>query len=316
MSRRTVRHRGGKRSGEELLGIYLDQVASFALLNKEDEVRLAQAIERGHEARGELAHHPGIVVDHRARLERLVAAGEEAAAQFVEANLRLVVSVAKRYQDSGVPLLDLIQEGNLGLMHAVGKFDWRKGFKFSTYATWWIKQAISGGIANSRWSVRLPVDAVVRMNQLRTTAAWLEARIHRPATLAELAQELGLDRTKVEEIAPFSAEPVSLSGPIQADADTEVGALLADPHGVDPLNATVDAMVAEEVHRLLEFLEGREREILRLRFGFDRGEARTLREVGAIVHLTSERVRQLEYRALAKLRHPSVLNAAHDLLTG
>ncbi|MDP9072191.1 MAG: sigma-70 family RNA polymerase sigma factor [Actinomycetota bacterium] len=291
-------------------------MASFELLSKEDEVHLAQAIERAHEARGEVARDPSMAVDRRVELEELMASGDEARARFIEANLRLVVSIAKRHQDSGVPLLDLIQEGNLGLMHAVGKFDWRKGFKFSTYATWWIKQAISGGIANSGWSVRLPVEAAVRMNQLRTTAAWLEARNHRRATLAELAQELGLDRTKLEEIAPFSAEPVSLSGTIQADADTEVDALLADPHVVDPLHSAVDAAVAEEVHHLLEHLDQREREILRLRFGFDRGEARTLREVGAIMRLTSERVRQLEYRAMAKLRHPSAVDSAHDLLTG
>ncbi len=309
-------HHVGKRSDEELLGTYLDQVASFELLSKEDEVQLAQAIERGQDARVELARHPGMLVDHRVHLERLVAAGDEAAARFIEANLRLVISIAKRHQDSGVPLLDLIQDGNLGLMHAVGKFDWRKGFKFSTYATWWIKQAISGGIANNRWSVRLPVEAVVRMNQLRSTAAWLEARNHRRATRAELAQELGLDRTKLEEITPFSTEPLSLSGPVQGDADTVVGDLLADPHGVDPVDATVDASVVEEVHHLLAFLDRREREILRLRFGLDRGEARTLREVAAIMHLTSERVRQLEYRALTKLRHPSAVNAAHDLLTG
>ncbi len=311
-----MRHHGRQHPDGDVVGIYLRQLASFELLSKEDEVRLAQAIERAQQARGEIAHHPGMALDRRVELEQVVASGDEAAARFVEANLRLVVSIAKRHQDSGVPLLDLIQEGNLGLMHAVEKFDWRRGFKFSTYATWWIKQAIGRGIANSGWSVRLPVETVVRMNQLRTTAEWLEARNHRRATLSELAQELRLDRAELEEIAPFSVEPVSLSGTIQAGTDTELGALLADPRGTDPLNATVDAAVAEEVHHLLEFLDGRERDILRLRFGLDRGEPRTLREVGAIMRLTSERVRQLEYRAMAKLRHPSAVNAAHDLLTG
>lgn len=295
------------------MAIYLQQMASYELLSKEDEIELAQAVERGQDARGELEGNRRMAVDRRVELERLVASGDEAATKFVQANLRLVVSIAKRHQHSGVPLLDLIQEGNLGLLHAVERFNWRKGFRFSTYATWWVKQAISAGIASSGWTVRLPVDAVARMNQVRTTAAWLEARMGRSPTLAEVAQELGVDSAKLQETAPFSVRAVPLSG-AQADADTDLVTVLADPRGVDALDAVVEAAVSGEVHHLLQHLDGRERQILRLRFGLDRGEPRTLREVGEIMGLTSVRVRQLQCRALGKLRHPSVVNAAHDLL--
>ena len=295
--------------------MYLSDIGQYPLLTKDDEARLAQAIEAGTAAAKELDEGGRSVSPARKReLRRLVRAGEEAERTFVQSNLRLVVSIAKKYQASGLPLLDLIQEGNLGLMHAVEKFDWRKGFKFSTYATWWIRQAITRGIANTGRTIRLPVHAGDTLARLQKARGRLELRLGRVPTLAELAVEVDLPVEKVTEALLVAAEPLSLSEPLRDDGDAELGDLVEDASAVSPFDEAAVAMLPAEVERLLSGLDRREKEILTLRFGLDRGEPRTLEEVGAHFQLTRERIRQIEARAMSKLRHPSCSTGARDLL--
>ena len=270
-----------ERDEEDLVRLYLTDIGQYPLLTKDDEVRLAQAIEAGNEARTELEAGGKEVTPARKReLRRTAREGENAERTFVQSNLRLVVSIAKKYQASGLPLLDLIQEGNLGLMHAVEKFDWRKGFKFSTYATWWIRQAITRGIANTGRTIRLPVHAGDTLARLQKARARLELKLGRPATLAELSAEVEMPEDKVTEALRFAAEPLSLSEPLREDGDAELGDVVEDRSAESPFEVAATALLPEEISRLLAPLDEREREILKLRFGLDRGEPRTLEEVG------------------------------------
>ena len=293
--------------------MYLSDIGQYELLTKDDEARLAQAIEAGVAARTELADGSPSPARKR-ELRKLVREGEDAERTFVQANLRLVVSIAKKYQASGVPLLDLVQEGNLGLMHAVEKFDWRKGFKFSTYATWWIRQAITRGIANTGRTIRLPVHAGDTVARVQKARSRLELELGRPATLVELAADLEMEPEKVTEALRFASDTLSLSEPLREDGDAELGDLVEDLSAESPFEAASVAMLPEQIARLLAPLDPREREVLRLRFGLDRGEARTLEDVGEEFHLTRERIRQIEARAMSKLRHPSTDTGARDLL--
>ncbi len=302
------------RDDEDLVRLYLTDIGQYALLTKDDEVRLAKAIEAGKEATTELAEASSLTAARKRELRRASRQGEDAERQFVQSNLRLVVSIAKKYQASGLPLLDLIQEGNLGLMHAVEKFDWRKGFKFSTYATWWIRQAITRGIANTGRTIRLPVHAGDTLARLQKARSRLELKYGRPATLAELAREVEMPEDKVTEALRFAAEPLSLSEPLREDGDAELGDVVEDRSAESPFEVAATALLPEEITRLLAPLDEREREILKLRFGLDRGEPRTLEEVGEHFNLTRERIRQIEARAMSKLRHPSSDTGARDLL--
>jgi len=303
-----------ERDEEDLVRLYLTDIGQYPLLTKDDEVRLAQAIEGGVAAREEMAATKTLTTARKRELKRAIKQGDDAERTFVQSNLRLVVSIAKKYQASGLPLLDLIQEGNLGLMHAVEKFDWRKGFKFSTYATWWIRQAITRGIANTGRTIRLPVHAGDTLARLQKARARLELKLGRPATLAELSAEVEMPEDKVTEALRFAAEPLSLSEPLREDGDAELGDVVEDRSAESPFEVAATALLPEEISRLLSPLDEREREILKLRFGLDRGEPRTLEEVGEHFNLTRERIRQIEARAMSKLRHPSSDTGARDLL--
>jgi RNA polymerase sigma factor (sigma-70 family) len=297
---------------EDLVRLYLTDVGQYTLLTRDDEVRLAKAIEAGKEAID--GGGRDVTEARRRELRRTARRGEEAERQFVQSNLRLVVSIAKKYQASGLPLLDLIQEGNLGLMHAVGKFDWRKGFKFSTYATWWIRQAISRGIAKTGRTIRLPVNARDTLARLQKGQSRLELKYGRPATLAELAREVEMPEANVIGVLRFATEPLSLSEPLGEDGDAELGDVVEDRSAESPFEVAATALLPAALARLLAPLDEREREILRLRFGLDRGEPRTLVEVAEHFNLTSERIRQIEARAMSKLRHPSSNTGGRDLL--
>ena len=304
-----------ERDEEDLVRLYLSDIGQYTLLTKDDEVRLAKQIEEGKQAKEELeAAKSKLAVGKRRELERQMRNGESAERQFVQSNLRLVVSIAKKYQASGLPLLDLIQEGNLGLMHAVEKFDWRKGFKFSTYATWWIRQAITRGIANTGRTIRLPVHAGDTLARLQKARGRLELKLGRQPTLKELSAEVEMPEDKVTEALRFAAEPLSLSEPLREDGDAELGDVVEDRSAESPFEVAATALLPDEISRLLAPLDEREREILKLRFGLDRGEARTLEEVGEHFNLTRERIRQIEARAMSKLRHPSSDTGARDLL--
>jgi RNA polymerase sigma factor (sigma-70 family) len=301
---------------EDLVRLYLNDIGKYPLLSKDEEARLAQDIEIGRQARRELAGVVGVVPSRQRELRRLIRGGDEATDAFVRANLRLVVSIAKKYQAAELPLMDLVQEGNLGLIHAVEKFDWRKGFKFSTYATWWIRQAITRGIANSGRTVRLPVHAGDLLKQVITARGRLEGHLGRRPTTAELAADLAVNEERIVDILRHATEPISLSEPLRDDGSTELGDLVADQAAVSPFDAAAVALLRDEVNQMLGGLDEREREILRLRFGLDRGQPRTLDEVGAVFKLTRERIRQIEARALSKLRHPTLQGAAQEFLTG
>ena len=294
----------------DLVHLYLSDVGRRALLTKDDEARLARLIEVGADARRQLRDPGGVSPGRRRALGRTVRAGDDARRRFVEANLRLVVSIAKKYQASGVPFPDLVQDGNLGLIRAVAKFDWRKGFKFSTYATWWIRQTIQRGIANTARTIRLPIQATDQLLRARKTWARLEAELRRTPTLGEVAAELELTEHDVSVIFRWGTDPVSLSEPLSADSDTELADVVADRSAASPVEAAATALLPREVAKLLAPLRAREREILTLRFGLDGGEPRTLDQVGHHFHLTRERIRQLQARAMSKLRHPA-FNTPH-----
>jgi RNA polymerase sigma factor (sigma-70 family) len=294
----------------DLVHLYLADVGRHALLTKDDEARLARVIEAGADARRRLRDPGGASPGRRRALGRTVRAGDDAGRRFVEANLRLVVSIAKSYQASGVPLADLVQDGNLGLIRAVAKFDWRKGFKFSTYATWWIRQSIQRGIAKTAHTIRLPIQATEQLLRVRKSWARLEAELRRTPTLGEVAAALELPEHDVSVILRWGTDPVSLSEPLSADSDTELADVVADRSAASPFEAAATALLPREVARVLAPLAAREREILTLHFGLDRGEPRTLEEVGQHFNLTPQRIRQLEARAMSKLRHPA-FNTPH-----
>jgi len=304
-----------ERDDEDLVRLYLGDIGSYPLLTKEDEVRLGREMEAAAQARRELATQ-GVSPQRRRELLVAVRRGESAKQAFIQGNLRLVVSIAKRYQASGLPLLDLIQEGNMGLIHAVEKFDWRKGFKFSTYATWWIRQAINRGIANTGRTIRLPVHAGDSLARVQRAQLRLELKYGRAPTVNELAEEVDLPYDKLLEALRFRGEPVSLSEPLREDGDAELGDVVEDRSASTTFDVVAESLLPVEIARLLSPLDARERDILRLRYGLDRGEPRTLEEVGEYFQLTRERIRQIEARAMSKLRHPSADIGARDLLTG
>ncbi|MGI8758839.1 MAG: sigma-70 family RNA polymerase sigma factor [Acidimicrobiales bacterium] len=299
---------------EDLVQIYLDDIGRHPLLNKDDELRLGRAVQAGAAAARELDSGATSDAWRQEELEGQVRAGEEAAATFVRCNLRLVVSIAKRHPVSGLSLLDLVQEGNFGLMHAVRKFDPDKGFKFSTYATWWIRQSIGRGVANTARAIRLPVHAGDQLVGLRIESIAFEVRHGRPARPAELAESLDLPVRKVEELLPYLQDPASLSEPVGIEGETELGDLVEDASNQPPDQQVFSAMLPAQVAELLATLGPREREVLCLRYGLDRGRPRTLEEVSQRFGLTREGIRQIEAKAILKLRRRSN-RGERDLLT-
>jgi RNA polymerase sigma factor (sigma-70 family) len=310
-----TRQRRLERDDEDLVRLYLNDVGQHALLSKDDEVRLAQEIEAAVQASTALSQR-GTTINptERRALRRAVRRGEDAHNRFVLANLRLVVSIAKKYRASGLPLLDLIQDGNLGLIHAVDKFEWRKGFKFSTYATWWIRQGIARGIANTSRTIRLPVHTNDEVAALQRVGSELEAKLGRSSTRAELAEALDVAEVRVVELVRVALGALSLSEPLGADSATDLGDLIEDRSERSPCDAAILALLPGEVAVLLSGLDEREQLVISLRYGLDRGEPRTLQEIGEQLLLSRERIRQIEAKAMSKLRHPATSNAAHTLL--
>jgi len=300
----------------DLLSLYLSDIGSYPLLDKSQESHLGRAIEIGLRA-VEILEASAEKLDRARRIElrRLVTEGERARQAFVNSNLRLVVSIAKHYRGSGLSMLDLIQEGNLGLIHAVDKFDWRRGFRFSTYASWWIRQAIRRGITNKGSVVRLPVHAADKLARVQRAREALEIKLGRPATIDELASEMSIGRSEVAEALGWCPDPVSLFEPLTEDGDICLGDVaLEDPEAVSPVDQAVSTLWRDEMAKLLASLGSRDAEVLRLHFGFDRDKPKTLEEIASQLHLTRERVRQIEVRAMCKLRHPELRSKVRGLL--
>jgi len=299
--------------------MYLKEIGKVSLLTAAEEVDLAMKIEAGVEAMAQLdasEEEGGVPLERRERrrLSRIEQVGLDAKQQLIEANLRLVVSIAKRYVGRGMLFLDLIQEGNLGLIRAVEKFDYTKGFKFSTYATWWIRQAITRAIADQARTIRIPVHMVETINKLVRIQRQLLQSLGREPTPEEIAEEMGLTPERVREIQKISQEPVSLETPIGEEEDSQLGDFIEDDAAVVPPDAASFSMLQEQLAKTLEGLAERERKVITLRFGLEDGHPRTLEEVGREFGVTRERIRQIESKALAKLRHPSRSQKLKDYL--
>ena len=289
--------------------MYLKEIGKVDLLSASEEVNLAMKIEAGTEATSKLeAAEAGELELTRAeqrRLMRIEQVGLDAKQQLISANLRLVVSIAKRYVGRGMLFLDLIQEGNLGLIRAVEKFDYTKGFKFSTYATWWIRQAITRAIADQARTIRIPVHMVETINKLIRVQRQLLQDLGRDPTPEEIGAEMGMSPDRVREIQKISQEPVSLETPIGEEEDSQLGDFIEDSSAVAPPEAASDSMLREQLDQVLDGLADRERKVIKFRFGLEDGHPRTLEEVGREFGVTRERIRQIESKTLAKLRHPS-----------
>ena len=284
---------------------YLKQIGKVPLLNAEQEVELAKRIEAGLFAEEKLADAPaGLRNEQRFDMEWIAEDGRRAKNHLLEANLRLVVSLAKRYTGRGMLFLDLIQEGNLGLIRAVEKFDYTKGYKFSTYATWWIRQAITRAIADQARTIRIPVHMVETINKMARVQRQLHQDLGREATPGEIGAEMGLSAARVAEIQRIAQEPVSLQAPI-GEEDSDLGDFIEDTDAVVPMEAAAFIMLQDQLEQILDSLSGREQKIIQLRFGLTDGHPRTLEEVGREFGVTRERIRQIESKTLAKLRHPS-----------
>ena len=298
--------------------MYLKEIGKVNLLTSEEEVELAQAMGAGNEAAVQLEEMEKdgeeLPAEVKEELNKLIQKGEAAKKRLAEANLRLVVSIAKRYVGRGMQFLDLIQEGNLGLIKAVEKFDYVKGFKFSTYATWWIRQAITRAIADQARTIRIPVHMVETINKvIRVSRQLLQELGHDPSP-EEIAKEMGMPVDKVREILKIAQEPVSLETPIGEEEDSHLGDFIPDEDASEPAEAASFTLLKEQLVEVLGTLTPREEKVLKLRFGLEDGRTRTLEEVGKEFNVTRERIRQIEAKALRKLRHPSRSKKLKDFL--
>ncbi len=294
---------------------YLKQIGKIPLLNAEQEVELARRIEAGLFATERLNDGDRLQPDVRAELEWLAEDGHRAKNHLLEANLRLVVSLAKRHTGRGMLFLDLIQEGNLGLIRAVEKFDYTKGFKFSTYATWWIKQAITRALADQARTIRIPVHMVEVINKLARVHRQMTTDLGREPTPEELAVELEMTPERVVEVQGYGREPISLHSPLGTEGDSEFGDLIEDSEAITPEDAVASALLQEQLHTILEALSEREAGVVAMRFGLGDGRPKTLEEIGRAYGVTRERIRQIESKTMTKLRHPSRSRALRDYLT-
>ena len=299
----------------DLIRLYLREIGRVPLLTAADEVSLAQRLEGGVEAAATLEGltNGGSIKD-REKLECVVRDGRLAKAHLIEANLRLVVSIAKRYVGRGLQFLDLIQEGNLGLIRAVEKFDWRRGFKFSTYATWWIRQAITRALADQSRTIRIPVHMVETMTRVTKVQRELAQRLGREPKFSELASELDLPPDRVAEILRMGLDPVSLEAPVGEEDDSRLSDFIQDEEFDQPMQAAVKSLMTAYITELLDELGDREREVIEMRYGLKDGQPKTLEEVGRAFHVTRERIRQIETRTLARLRHPTKIRKLEDLI--
>jgi RNA polymerase primary sigma factor len=298
--------------------MYLKEIGKVSLLTAPEEIDLAMKIEAGLEASAQLedAYRKKVELERREkrRLTRVEQVGLDAKQQLIEANLRLVVSIAKRYVGRGMLFLDLIQEGNLGLIRAVEKFDYTKGFKFSTYATWWIRQAITRAIADQARTIRIPVHMVETINKLVRIQRQLLQELGREPTPEEIGERMEMPAERIREIQKISQEPVSLETPIGEEEDSQLGDFIEDSAAVVPPDAASFSMLQEQLGKVLDGLAERERKVISLRFGLEDGHPRTLEEVGREFGVTRERIRQIESKTLAKLRHPSRSSKLKDYL--
>lgn len=300
---------------EDPVRMYLKEIGKVPLLSAEEEIDLAQKMEAGEDAKNQLEEAGDTLDDEtKKKLEELVNTGDFAKKKLAEANLRLVVSIAKRYVGRGMLFLDLIQEGNLGLIKAVEKFDYRKGYKFSTYATWWIRQAITRAIADQARTIRIPVHMVETINKLIRVSRQLLQELGREPSPEEIAEQMEVPVERVREILKISQEPVSLETPIGEEEDSHLGDFIQDENVPVPADAAAFTLLKEQLVEVLSTLTDREQKVLRLRFGLDDGRARTLEEVGKEFKVTRERIRQIEAKALRKLRHPSRSRKLRDYL--
>ena len=318
--RRLNRQRGEGGSSDDPVRMYLKEIGQVPLLDARQEVRIAARIRRGGEGEVELAELAasgrleGLDPAERARLNRVVRDGERARDELTQANLRLVVSIAKRYVGRGMVLLDLVQEGNLGLMRAVEKFDHTQGFKCSTYATWWIRQAITRAIADQARTIRIPVHMVEAMNRVKRVQRQMHQDLEREPTVEELAAEVDEPVEKVREILRIAQDPLSLDSPVGEEDESNLGDFIEDQNAIAPIDAAARHLLADAVEDVLHELSEREQEVVRLRFGLDDGRPRTLEEVGRQFGVTRERIRQIEAKTLAKLRHPHRSDRLRDYL--
>jgi len=300
-------------SSEDTVGLYLKEMARVPLLTTDEEVSLAKSLESGREA-CEVLRNDGSDPARRKKLEQAIEEGRMAREHLIKANTRLVVSIAKKYMGRGVPFLDLIQEGNLGLMKAVEKFDYTRGYRFSTYATWWIRQTITRAIADQGRTIRVPVHMSDRIRRLYNTARELEQEKGRRPTPEEIASEMDIDPQKVQWMLRVSWRPLSLERPVGEEEDNELGSFIEDDETPTPTQSAYQSLLGDKVEELLSTLSPREAHILRLRFGLVNGRTYTLEEVGQKFGLTRERIRQIEGKALRRLRHPCRSRQLRDYL--
>ncbi len=295
--------------------IYFRDISSLTLLSAEEEVELAQEIERGEDAKRVLGHHTHLSRQRYEALHDLMDRGEHARGHLTESNLRLVVSVARKYLNRGLPMLDLIQEGNIGLARAVEKYDWRRGYRFSTYAYWWIRQGMTRALAEQSRPIRVPTHMVAAIGDVYKASRDLQQELGREPRLAEIADRLGLSTSRVQEIMRSARQPVSLETPLGGeDSSDTIGDLIADRSVRSPHDMAAHSLLKRHMDDALQVLAAREQQVLRMRYGLDDGREHTLGEIADVLGVTSERVRQIESAALTKLRQPKLRHKLREYL--